>query len=101
MTYNNRSAFYAFLIPGLPQLGGGEKLKGFLYFLLALATAIIAFSVNRYFFLKYLWEYKALEMPSTFIREYYASKQATLYNFIFIYFIIGLVSAVDKVRCKN
>ncbi len=95
------TAWTAFLIPGLPQLGSGEALKGAIYFLLSIGTAALAFGVNRYFFLKNVWTFKSLEMPSTFIKEYYATKQSTLYNFIFIYLAIGLISAIDHARAKK
>ena len=101
MSAKERSSWTAFIIPGLPQLGSGEKLKGILYLLLAIGTAALAFSVNRYFFLRHVWTFKSLEMPSTFIKEYYATKQSTIYYFIFIYGAIGLLSAIDHVSAQK
>ena len=101
MPAKERYSWTAFIIPGLPQLGSGEKLKGFIFLVLALGTAALAFSVNRYFFLRNLWTFKSLEMPSTFIKEYYATKQSTIYNFIFIYGAIGLLSAIDHASGKK
>jgi len=98
MPRQRTSSWTAFVLPGLPQIGSGSYARGGLYLVMALATAGLAFAVNHQFFLAHVWRFKELEIPDTLIREFYATKQQTFYNFIYLYLALGLVSAVDHRR---
>ena len=93
--------WYNFILPGMAQVSGGAFVRGLLFLVPALGTAVLALCLNRYFYLDHLWRFKSLEMPSTFIHEFYACKQATLYRFVGIYLLVGLLSTIDESRRRS
>lgn len=84
-----------FVLPGFHHLASGFLLKGLVFISLAAIVGVTAVYLNQYFFLPYYWKLKDMLLPHTLVQEFYATKQATAYNFVYIYLIIGAAAFLD------
>ena len=92
---SNRFKLTNFLFPGFHHLASGLMFKGLIFISMAIVIAGGAFYLNQHFFLKFLWKLKAMFLPHTLILDFYAAKQATAYNFVYIYLIVGAGAFFD------
>jgi hypothetical protein len=85
----------SFILPGFHHLTSGYTLKGLVFITLSITIGTLAVSLNQYFFLPYLWKLKGLLLPHVLVQEFYATKQVTAYNFVYIYLIVGTGAFLD------
>jgi len=84
-----------FILPGLHHLASGLMFKGVIFASLAIIIAGGAFYLNQHFFLTFYWKLKAMFLPHTLMMDFYAAKQATAYNFVYIYLVVGAGAFFD------
>ena len=91
----------SFLLPGFNHVICKHYCMGFFFLFLSLATVCSALGINRAFFLQYLWKLKGLTLPHTLIEDFYNDKQEALYNFLYVYLILGAGAFLDLAFSKN